>query len=300
MTPSAAAVRDAGGVDGFKRWRHRSGSRRSFGHVRLLWNRAYEANVTGLSGMVAYNLLLSIFPFVLLVLFVVGQVARSDATEASIVREIVRLFPRATAGSVDQTLVSVRNHATSIGIFAAIGGIWVGTSFWGAMDTAFCRIYERPSRSWVHQKLFALAMLVVTALFLAASIALPALQGAALVGAQRVLPFELAHLHAVTVTLGLAGSVAALFAVTCVMYVAVPRGAVPWRATWPGALLATAAMTLVNWAFPFYLANVSTTAGLGPGLGFVLIVLVWFYAVALILLLGAVLNSTRASKTVSI
>jgi membrane protein len=259
----------------------------------VLWRRAYEANVTGLSGMVAYNLLLSIFPFALLVLFVVGQVARSDAAELSIVREIVRLFPRATAGSVDHTLVIVRDHATSLGIFAAIGGIWVGTSFWGAMDTAFCRIYERPCRSWPRQKLFALAMLVVTALFLAASIALPALQGAVLVGAQRVLPFELAHLRAVTLALGLVGGVVVLFVVTCVMYIAVPRGAVPWRATWPGALLATVAMTIVNWTFPFYLANVSTTGGLGTGLGFGLIVLVWFYAVSLILLLGAVLNSSR-------
>jgi hypothetical protein len=42
----------------------------------------------------------AIFPFALPVLFVVGRVARSDA-EAS----IVRLFPRATAGSVDHALV---------------------------------------------------------------------------------------------------------------------------------------------------------------------------------------------------
>jgi YihY family inner membrane protein len=268
----------------------------ALGHLQALWRDAYEANATGLAGMVAYNLLLSIFPFALLVLFVVGQVASNSTAEAHIVREILRLFPQAAEGTVDRTLVAVRDHATSIGILALVGGLWVGTSFWGAMDTAFCRIYRLPCRSWVHQKLFALAMIVVAALFLTASIALPALQGAVLVGADRVLPFQLAHLRAFTVALGLAGGVAVLFVVTCVIYLAVPRGRMPWRATWPGALLATLGMTIVNWAFPFYLTDVSTIGGLGTGLGFLLIVLVWFYVVALILLLGAVLNSSRLHR----
>lgn len=259
----------------------------------MLWRGAYASNVTGLSGMVAYNLLLSIFPFVLLVLFVVGQVARSESAEASIVNEVQRLFPAAAGDSVRDTLASVRDHATRIGIVALVGGIWVGSSFWGAMDTAFCRIYQRPCRSWVRQKLFALAMLAVAALFLAATIALPALQGAVLVGSERVLPFGLAHWRGFTVGLGLAGSVAVLFAVTCTIYAAVPRGALPWRAIWPGALLATVAIAIVNWAFPFYLTDVSTIGSLGSGLGFLLIVLVWFYVVALVLLLGAVLNSSR-------
>ena len=35
--------------------------------------KAYEDNITGLSGMVAYNLLLSVFPLALVALFIAGQ-----------------------------------------------------------------------------------------------------------------------------------------------------------------------------------------------------------------------------------
>ena len=42
--------------------------------LRAFWDRAYEENITGLAGMVAYNLVLALFPFALLVLFVFGQV----------------------------------------------------------------------------------------------------------------------------------------------------------------------------------------------------------------------------------
>jgi uncharacterized BrkB/YihY/UPF0761 family membrane protein len=67
----------------------------------------------------------------------------------------------------------------------------------------------------------------------------------------------------------------------------------PWRAVWPGAVFVTAVLGIANWAFPFYLANVSSLSRFGSTLGFVLIALVWFYALALALLAGAVINSLR-------
>jgi uncharacterized BrkB/YihY/UPF0761 family membrane protein len=61
---------------------------------------------------------------------------------------------------------------------------------------------------------------------------------------------------------------------------------------WPGALGATLAMGVVDLAFPLYLANASTLR-IGTSAVFVLIALVWFYALAIILLAGAVVNDLR-------
>ena len=74
---------------------------------------------------------------------------------------------------------------------------------------------------------------------------------------------------------------------------AVPKGHMPWRAVWPGAVFVTVVLGIANWAFPFYLANVSSLSRFGSTLGFVLIALVWFYALSLALLAGAVINSLR-------
>ena len=52
------------------------------------------------------------------------------------------------------------------------------------------------------------------------------------------------------------------------------------------------AIAIVDYAFPLYLANV-TTLRIGTSFVFVLIVLVWFYALALIVLSGAVVNALR-------
>ena len=94
-------------------------------------------------------------------------------------------------------------------------------------------------------------------------------------------------------TLGL--GVLAIFGVLCVIYRAVPNATVPWRAIWPGAAAATTAITVVDYAFPLYLGHVSTIANFGTTFAFVAIVLVWFYALAIIILGGATINALRLS-----
>ena len=53
---------------------------------------------------------------------------------------------------------------------------------------------------------------------------------------------------------------------------------------------------MIDYAFPFYLRNVSAFAGLRTTLVFVLIVLIWFYALALIILAGGVVNELRLER----
>jgi membrane protein len=86
-----------------------------------------------------------------------------------------------------------------------------------------------------------------------------------------------------------------LFGALCLTYQLVPRGAIPWRCVWPGALGATLAMGVVDYGFPLYLQNVSALRA-GTTFVFVLIALVWFYALALILLSGAVVNELRFER----
>jgi membrane protein len=90
----------------------------------------------------------------------------------------------------------------------------------------------------------------------------------------------------------LAGGLVLLFLILCLIYWRVPKGSIPWRCIWPGALGATAAMAVVDYGFPLYLANVSSLR-VGSSFLFVLIVLIWFYVLAIILLSGAVVNELR-------
>ena len=270
--------------------------RRAAGGLSTFYRKAYEDNLTGLSGMVAYNLLLSVFPLALLALFIAGRILRSHELEQSILQDLKQLFPSATDDALLSTLQRVRDSSNAFGVIALVTSIWVGASFWGAIDTAFCRIYHVRCRSWVEQKRFSLVMLIVVLLFMLATVIVPTLQSF-LVEGTHDLPFGLDDVQGLVYSLTLAAGLMLLFMILCIIYWAVPNRLVPWRAIWPGAAAATLSMGVIDYvAFPFYLQNVNTLARVNTTFVFIVIVLIWFYALALIILGGAVINALRFAR----
>ncbi|OJU84165.1 MAG: hypothetical protein BGO11_14955 [Solirubrobacterales bacterium 70-9] len=242
--------------------------------------------------MVAYNLMLAVFPFTLLVLFIGGQVLKIHGVETSVLNDLQRLFPNTESHTLEDVLERIQNNTATIGIAAFLGSIWIGASFWGAMDTAFCRIYHVPCRGWIEQKRFSFAMLGVVLLFIALSIFVPTLESALVDGTDK-LPFGLSGIEEIGKMLLLGAALLITFGICSVIYWAVPKAPVPWRSIWPGALFVTLGAGLANWLFPLYLTNISSLSRFGSTLGFILIALLWFYLLSLGIMAGAVINSLR-------
>jgi len=270
--------------------RRRLSFRSVTGSLHRFWRLAWDANLTGMSAMLAYNMLLGIIPVALLGLFIAGQVLSSTAVQQSVVNDLRQMFPGTAEHTLNSLLSQIRNSTTSTGVLALIAALWLGTSFWGALDTAFTRIYGCRSRKWLEQKRFGLAMLLVVLLFMIATVAVPTVQSILDAGANH-LPFDLSRVADVVYAISLGISVALLFTCLSVIYHSVPNRPVPWRAVWPGAIGATLAIGIVDYAFPAYLTNISTLARFGTTIVFILILLIWFYLLAIIILGGAVVNA---------
>jgi len=260
--------------------------------ARAFYWKAFEDNLTGLSAMVAYNLLLSVFPLAVLALFIAGRVLESSQLEQSVLQDLRQLFPSTADATLQNALDRIRDSGQTLGVVALVSSIWIGSSFWGAIDTAFCRIYHVRCRTWLEQKRFSLAMLIVVLLFMAATVAVPTAQSIIVQGSAD-LPLGLSNVKNLVFYVTLAAGLLLLFAILCVVYWTVPNRLVPWSAIWPGAAGATVAIGVIDYGFPLYLSNVSTIARFGSTFVFVLIVLLWFYALAIIMLAGAVINAMR-------
>ncbi|MBV9818014.1 MAG: YihY/virulence factor BrkB family protein [Solirubrobacterales bacterium] len=260
--------------------------------VRRFWRVAWEANITGLSSMVAYNMLLGIVPIALLGLFVAGQVLASNAIETSVLADLREVFPGSAENTLNQLLSEIRHSTTGTGILALVASLYLGASFWGALDTAFSRIYGGQSRSWLRQKRFALSMVLVVLVFMVATVAVPTAQSI-LRGGVDDLPLDLARVTVLVYVGSLAFGLALLFGCLAIIYARVPNRAMPWRAVWPGALGATLAIGVVDYGFPVYLTHISTIARFGTTIVFIVIMLGWFYVLAIIILGGAIVNALR-------
>jgi YihY family inner membrane protein len=260
--------------------------------VRHFWQLAWDANITGLSAMVAYTMLLAVIPVALLGLFIAGQVLSSHAVQTSVLTDLREVFPGAAKHTLDSLLDEVKSSTTSTGVLALVASVWLGSSFWGSLDTAFSRIYGCPARRWIEQKRFGVVMVVVVLVFMIATVAVPTAQSILRAGAEK-LPFDLARVADLVYVLSLALSIFLLLVCLSVIYAAVPNRPIPWRAIWPGAVGATIAIGIVDNVFPLYLNSISTIARFGTTIVFVLIVLGWFYLLAIIILGGAIVNALR-------
>jgi membrane protein len=268
--------------------------RRARAAVARFWRHAWGANLTGNAAMLAYNMLLAVIPVALLALFIAGQVLRSSAVESSMLTDLREMFPGATEHTLNSLLSEIRNSSAGTGVLALLASVWLGSSFWGALDTAFGQIYGCPSRRWIEQKRFGIAMVGVVILFMVATVAVPTVQSILRAGAES-LPLDLARVANLVYALTLGLSMLLVFACLSLIYARVPNRPMPWRAVWPGALAATVAIGVVSYAFPAYLSQISTIARFGTTIVFVLIVLGWFYVLAVVILGGAVINALRVS-----
>jgi YihY family inner membrane protein len=266
--------------------------RRSRRLVGVFLNRAYTNNLLGLAAMLAYNLLLSLFSFALIALFIAGRVLQSPTLEKSVVSDLADLFPSVTTQAINNVLDGVRTTSLTLGILSVLASIWISSSFWGGLDTAFCRIYHVRCRNWVEQKRFALGMFVVMIVFIAITVFGPALQST--IGASaRSLSLGVSETKSLVLWVSSAVGLLILFGLLCLIYWTVPNRLVPWRAIWPGASITTVLIGGLAYLFPLYLSRLSTLSQLKTQFVFVLIALVWFFAIALSILCGAVANAMR-------
>jgi membrane protein len=260
--------------------------------IRRFWRIAWDANITGMSSMLAYNLLYGVIPVALLALFIGGHVLASNSVQNSVLRDLQEIFPGTAKGTLDTLLDHVRSSTTGTGILALVGSLWLGAMFWGSLDTAFSRIYGCPSRPWLKQKRFGLGMVFVVILFLIATVAVPTAQSILRNGVKH-LPFDLEHVGIVVYAGSLAVGLALLFLCLVLIYYRVPNFRVPWRAVWPGALGATIAIGVIDYGFPIYIQHFNTIASFGTVIVVIVVILIWFYLLALIILSGAIVNALR-------
>src|SRR3954470_19818299 len=98
------------------------------GVLRVFWTKSYADGLTGLAGMVAYNLLLSLLPLTLLILFIFGRVVRSPEVQTSVVADLHRILPSSAGSNITALVDSIRRSSTTIGIAAVLSSIWIGAS----------------------------------------------------------------------------------------------------------------------------------------------------------------------------
>jgi len=257
---------------------------------RILVQKFFADRGTHLAAMVAYFALLSFVPLTFLALALLGFAHRADASDF-LVKELRRAFPGSSVNGIVSLVHRAQDNAAVLGVIGAVGLLWSSLSLFSALESAFNIVYGRPNRRFLHGKGLAAAIMIGSLVTLFLSLVVGAF-GVELL--KRNAP-GFAGNPAAAYILSVAVSLAGVFIFLLAVYRLLPNAVVSVREALPGAVAAAIVLEASFQILPVFVryADVNVTLRV---LGGPVILLIWLYVMANVIVLGAELNWWQAQR----
>jgi YihY family inner membrane protein len=261
------------------------------------WIKISNDWVFNLAGVLAYNLLLSVFPILLLLLAITGFVLSglSPGSQLQLRHIIAQAFPQGTAtGLLYHVTVTLHHSAPLLLVLGLILALVNGSNLFVVLENCFGIVFKLRGRHPIHQRAIAFGMLllyvVIIPIMLLSSIVPAAL--VRLLGIAEKNPAAALFVQAA----GIGLSVMSALLLFGILYMVVPNRRVWPHEIWKGTLVATLLLVLYELIFPLYEGVFLQPQNYGTTAGFAVVILIFFYYLAFILLLGAEINSWAAGQ----
>ncbi|HJX46996.1 MAG TPA: YihY/virulence factor BrkB family protein [Gaiellaceae bacterium] len=251
---------------------------------RTLLSKFFSDRGTHLAAMVAYFALLSFVPLVFLALSLLGLAHRADASDF-LVKELSRAFPGSSVKSILSLVHRVQDNAATLGIVGGVFLLWSSLSLFSALESALNIVYGRPNRTFLKGKGVAAGVMTGSIVTLFLSLVVGAFGVEVL---KRYTPGFVGN-GIVAYIVSIAVSLLGVFTFLLTIYHVLPNVQVRIRDALPGAVVAAILLEASFQVLPAFvrLAGVNVTLRV---LGGPVILLLWLYVMANVIVLGAELN----------
>lgn len=259
--------------------------------LRGIAGAASRENLLDLAAQLAYYGILAVFPFAIFLVSILGYLP-VRGIEDEIFRLARSVMPDEASGFFESTVRQVtsqrRGGVLSLSLIGAIVTASGGTS---ALMSALTSTYEvRESRSWVKRKLIAILMTVITAILIIMAVA------GLIVGpdvAERISRWlGLGQLfHLLWTWLRWPAIIFGVTTMLALLYWACPPVRQKFKCLTPGSVVGVPLWIIVSYGFNAYASHLGGYGRTYGALAAAIVLLVWFYLSALIVLFGGLLNA---------
>jgi membrane protein len=255
-----------------------------------LVSRIGEDSLSSFAAALAYYFLFSLFPFLLFLLALVTMLPFVHGLEDWLLAQAGQVVPgdayTMIEGVLGSLLAQPRSGLLSLGAVLALWSASTAvTGVMGALNVAY-GVPER--RRWWTVRLIAIGLVVAMSFFMILAFVLAVSSGplaawvAGMLGAAGAVALLVANWLVV---------LAAITLVIATIYHVCPDVDFPWRWFSPGSVLFTLGFAATTLGFSYYVTHFGTYDKTYGSLGAVIILLLWMYFVAFLLLLGGEVNA---------
>ena len=254
----------------------------------------YNSNNLTFAASIAYYTLLSIFPFLLLVLSVLGRIPVQDSFEGPTLLDLVSGALPSRFEFLGQQLTELADAPLNLSLAGTVLTLWASMGVFGAITSAINHAWgvERNYSFWKH-KLVAFVMMVAAAVLAVGAITVAGV--AQVVEANWFSHILMRYPHLSNLSGVIYSNVVtpAFILVVGLIYYFIPNTRVRLRDVWFGAILAGVLWRLAFSGFAWYVRDLSRFTVHGS-LAAVIVFLLWIYLSAAILLFGVEVTAAWA------
>ncbi len=236
---------------------------------------------THLAAMIAYFAILAFVPLLFLALSLLAFLGEQDES-SYLIEELRRAFPENSVENILDAVTEIQAQATELSVIGGIGLLWAALGFFSVLESAFNIVYGLPNRPFIRQKTLVLLLTAASLVVLFLALVISSV-GVELAKRAGVAEGALSYVYALLV------STALLVGFTWSLYRLLTNTPLTWRETLPGALVASVLLQASFQILPTFVRLSNELIALQAYGGLVLL-LVWLYVMANILVLGAEVN----------
>ena len=250
-----------------------------------------EDDATHMAASVSYYAVLSIFPLVIGLSAIIGWVASSESRQDELVELVIDFLP-GSEQFVRDSVEGVERFRETLGLVAVLGLMWSASAVFGSITRVVNRAWDiRQNPPFYKNKPRQLVMASGVGMLFVLSVGITSFMQWATtieIGSRSASDILGGEIFAVILRIP-----AALisFSIFLLIYKFLPNTKTYWKYIWIGALVAGVLFELGKNLFLYYLSNFAEFDQLYGSVASVIILMVWAYFCAIILILGAELAS---------
>jgi membrane protein len=262
--------------------------------IKLLWHRIEEDDLPGLSAQLAYYFLLSLFPLLIVLFTLLPYFPIPHQDMLGMIKDFA---PVEAMDLIEKNVQYIMNHRNGgLLSFGIIGTIWSASNGINAIVLAFNKAYKvKESRSFIVSRGMAILLTFGMIFVLILAIVLP-------VFGREIGLFLFSKLGYTTEfiklwdTLSWLVSAIILFLIFTGLYWIAPNVKLRCRSAFPGAAFATFGWIISSYGLTFYVGNFSNYSLTYGSIGAIIVLMIWLYISAFIIILGGEINAFFSEK----
>lgn len=267
--------------------------KKSIDFGQMLFKRTMEHDVSGMAAQLAFFFLLSVFP---LLIFLSTLVPFFPITEDYIITYLSEYVPEESMRVISSQLDRIMTSSGTLLSVGIIGTLWTASNALNGITKAFNVAYDIvDTRKFFFTRLLSMILTIGMIFVFILALLLPVFGKQIGIYIFSYIGISEAFLD-IWDTIRWVLSTLVLFLMFLILYRVFPSMKLKRRMVLPGALFATVGWIIGSFGFSYYVNNFGNYSNTYGSLGGIIVLMLWFYMLAFVIILGGEINAIGSKK----